>query len=136
MSKATFLCMVFLVAGLLSGCKKDNNSAGPDDNNTPTNNTTGGKLVDKVIDASVQDVTVSVQGKINVVVPKGMAPANTTITIEKIDAAGLPKDDKFTIMDVYEVKLSSGSSFSTPLRVTINYDASKAPTGKFSCFNL
>lgn len=131
MSKTKFLFLVCLVACLLSGCKKANDSAGPDGSNTTTNTATGSKLVDKVIDASVQDVSVGVQGKINVTIPKGMAPANTTITIEKIDAAGLPKDDKFTIMDVYEVKLSSGSSFSTPLKVTINYDPSKAPTGKF-----
>jgi hypothetical protein len=131
MSKAKVLFMVFLVAGLLSGCKKAEDTSGSDGNTTTTNNTTGSKLVDKVIDASTQDVSVNVQGKINVVIPKGMAPSNTTITIEKIDAAGLPKDDKFTILDVYDVKLSSGSSFSTPLKVTINYDASKAPTGKF-----
>jgi len=131
MNKVAFLLWVGLVVVLLSGCKKTEDVVAPEENTPSVNNTTGGNLVNKVIDASSQDVTVSMQGKISVVIPKGMAPANTTVTIEKIDAAGLPKDDKFGIMDVYEVKLSSGSAFSTPLRVTINYDASKAPTGKF-----
>ncbi len=131
MSKAKFLVMLCLVAGILSGCKKTDDSATTDENNSTVNTTAGGKLVDKVIDASAQNVTVSVQGKINVAIPQGMAPANTTITIEKIDASTLPKDTKFDIMDVYEVKLSSGSTFTKPLTVTLNYDAAKAPTGKF-----
>lgn len=132
MSKLRFSLLVCLVIiFLLSACKKKDDPTSSDGNDPTITTNTGGKLVDKVIDASVQDVSVSVQGKISVVIPKGMAPANTTVTIEKIDAAGLPKDTKFDIYDVYEVKLSSGSSFATPLKITLNYDASKVPTGKF-----
>ena len=122
----SFSILLLLIGLFFSGCKKGDDSVSPEENNT-----SGGKLIDKPIDPTKQDVTVTVPGKINVVIPQGVAPANTQVTIEQLETAAQPKDTKFDLLNVYEVKLSSGSTFTKPLKVTLNYDPAKAPKGKF-----
>jgi len=110
------VCLVIIIS--FSGCKKSSDEdtiAGPQPGNTILETTiTSGQ-------------TYTVPNKISVVIPAGIANG-ATLRIGEIETASAPQDQNLTLHKVYNVTISSGSSFTTPLEITLYYDPARIPT--------
>lgn len=88
-------------------------------------------LLDTAINASAGNVTVIIPNKIRVEIPQGEAPNGTKLTISKIETTDAPQDNELELYEVYDVKLSTGTQFTKPLKITFSYEPSKVPAGIF-----
>lgn len=117
-----YLIRIFLIAILtFSGCKKDSDDGGI---TAPQPGTT---ILETTITSGSSPTTYTVANKISVVVPAGVA-AGATLRIGEVEAAQAPQDQSFTLHKVYNVTISSGSTFTTPLEITLYYDPAKLPS--------
>ena len=71
--------------------------------------------------------TVSAEG-ISIVIPPGALAVNTTVTITLLDKSAQPTPSLVTSKKVFDVG-PNGTTFSKPVAMTLDYDASSVPAG-------
>ncbi|MDP3443872.1 MAG: hypothetical protein Q8T08_13515, partial [Ignavibacteria bacterium] len=121
--KRTLFVAIMVVALIM--CTKKDNPVEPDETKPP-----GSNLVDTTINNVSGEVKITVPAKVSIVIPAGVIPAGTKLTVQELSIASLPTDKNMDFNSAYEVKLSSGTSFNKDLTISINYNSQKLNTGK------
>ena len=85
----------------------------------------GEKLLETTVDPSSAEAVVEMEGKIRVEIPQNAVPAGTKVTIYRPVDESLNEDESHLFHDIYDVEMSSGSSFTIPLKITLFYDPTK-----------
>lgn len=106
-------------------CTKKENPVEPEEVKPP-----GSNLVDTTINNVSGEVKITVPSKVSIVIPAGVIPAGTKLTVQELNISSLPSDKNMDFNSAYEVKLSSGKSFSKDLTISINYNSQKLNPGK------
>ncbi|MDX9777920.1 MAG: hypothetical protein RBT43_04080 [bacterium] len=84
----------------------------------------GKKLLEIEIPGTDTAVVIALGGKIRVEIPPNAVPEGTILRIYKPDDEDLLQDETRHFNDIYNVEMSSGSSFDIPLKITLYYDSS------------
>ena len=121
--KRTLFVAIMVVALIM--CTKKDNPVEPDETKPP-----GSNLVDTTINNVSGEVKITVPAKVSIVIPAGVIPAGTKLTVQELSIASLPTDKNMDFNSAYEVKLSSGTSFNKDLTISINYNSQKLNSGK------
>ena len=104
----------------LCGCNDKNNMV-----ETPQ----GDVILEETVNVGSTPAVFTVANKISVTVPPGVVPNGSKLTIEEVQLSKAPQDPELTLHKVYNVTISSGTQFTTPLEISLYYDASKMPGG-------
>lgn len=118
------LILLTLPIVLINGCQKGNPV-------TFRETVEGTIILETTVNPSTDKVTVSIPNKISIEIPQGVVPDGTKLTISEIDPSYWSDDKDYVIHQVYEVKIGTIKKFSPPLKITIQYDSTKIPPGKF-----
>ncbi|MDD3716800.1 MAG: hypothetical protein PHT46_06840, partial [Candidatus Marinimicrobia bacterium] len=78
----------------------------------------GKKLLEIEIPGTDTAVVIALGGKIRVEIPPNAVPEGTILRIYKPDDEDLLQDETRHFNDIYNVEMSSGSSFDIPLKIT------------------
>ncbi|MEI6566147.1 MAG: hypothetical protein WCR20_05710, partial [Verrucomicrobiota bacterium] len=89
----------------------------------------GDVILESAINVGSTPAVFTVANKISVTIPPGAVPNGSTLKIEEVLVSKAPQDATLNLHKVYNVSISSGSQFTTPLEISLYYDASKIPTG-------
>lgn len=89
----------------------------------------GDVILEQAINVGSTPAVFTVANKISVTIPPGAVTNGSTLKIEEVQLSNAPQDATLTLHKVYNVSISSGSQFTTPLEITLFYDASKIPSG-------
>ena len=116
--------IILIILLVIISCSKEEGPTDPGGSEIPRTT-----LIDTTVNSTSGDVIVSVDSKINVTIPQGIAPAGTNLTISEIADVDAPQDENLEISNVFEVELSSGTEFDKPLTIKIYFDPSTLSTG-------
>lgn len=86
-------------------------------------NLKSGNSLQETVNTTQAAATLGLANQIQVTIPQGVAPAGTQLTINKVNTNN--NYDEFKIVDAYDVKLSSGSTFKKPLEIKLFVDKNK-----------
>lgn len=101
-----------------SGCQKDN----------PVNPSDGKTLIDTTINASSNDIIVTLPGKLFIKIPQGTVKESTNLTILEVPLSKHPSTNELRVLKAFNIKLGTISTFSKPLIIRLYYNTSELPT--------
>jgi hypothetical protein len=109
----SLLLLVILVSNLVwfTNCRKDNETS---DEGVIA-------VFDTILSNTGGTVKVNYKDQITVEIPAGSIPSGTKLTIKTMAAGYLADNETYDAESIFDVTLSSGSSFDPPLKITMPY---------------